>query len=217
MLVVPQAENWRRIPSHTYEPSLSWLTLYKGTNIVTGRWKCFLRCLASYAFVPPTVFTGVVCPCLPDGDKLSQLFTNSLSSSLHSPPLQDHSLFKQYATKLNVSHMFQMLQKSPHSTYLAQKRGWEEGRGHATLFSFQRSLAARLIKPGFHKKVGSFGAGAESWCVSERKAAGRILSASSHWFSRVGVNQTQPPELTPKLPQLSSLCMSPLLQIPDSF
>ena len=90
----------------------------------------------------------VVCSCLGDGNKLRQLFTNLLSSSPFSP-LQEHSLFKQCATKLNVSHMFEMPpQKSPPSPYLAKK-----GKGHATLFSFQPS-PARLIKPGFHKKLG---------------------------------------------------------------
>ena len=33
----------------------------------------------------------------------------------------------------------------------------------------------RLINAEFHKKIGSFGAGGSSWCVSERKAAGRIF------------------------------------------
>ena len=154
MVVVTQAKNWRRIPSHTYKPSLSWLTFYKGTDIVTCRWKCFSRCVASYVFVPPTVFTGVVCPCLPDGNKLRQLFTNSLSSSPFSPLLQDRSLkFKQYATKLNVSHMFQMPQKSPPSPYLTQKGVEEKAGGTRHCFHFNGRSHAWLSR-GFTKKLG---------------------------------------------------------------
>ena len=54
----------------------------------------------------------------------------------------------------------------------------------------------RMINAEFHKKNWEFWRRGSSWCVSERKAAGWILSASSHWFSRVGVNQTQPLQCT---------------------
>ena len=147
--------------------------------------------LASFLLVPTTVLTRVVWPCLGDGNKLRQLFTNLLSSSLFSP-LQDHSLFEQYMPQNWMCHI---CWKCPPEKPSFPLFGWKGERGHATLFSFQPS-PARLIKPGFHKKNWEFWRRGSSWCVSERKAAGWILSASSHWFSRVGVNQTQPLQCT---------------------
>ena len=141
-------------------------------------------------------------PCLADGNKVRQVFTNLLSSSPFSP-LQDYLAC---SSPMNVSHMSPMLQKSPLCLIWLQR---VEKARHATLFSFQPS-PARLIKPGFTKNW-EFWRRGSSWCVSERKAAGRILSASSHWFSRVCVNQTEP-LLAQKLPQSSGLC--PLLRVP---
>ena len=64
----------------------------------------------------------VVGPCLADGNKVRQVFTNLLSSSLFSP-LQDHSLFEQYATKLNVSHMLEMPPRKALLPLIWLKRG----------------------------------------------------------------------------------------------
>ena len=88
----------------------------------------------------------MVCPCLADGNKVRQVFTNLLSSSPFSP-LQDYLAC---SSPMNVSHMSPMLQKSPLCLIWLQR---VEKARHATLFSFQPS-PARLIKPGFHKKLG---------------------------------------------------------------
>ena len=102
--------------------------------------------LASFLLVPTTVLTRVVWPCLGDGNKLRQLFTNLLSSSLFSP-LQDHSLFEQYMPQNWMCHI---CWKCPPEKPSFPLFGWKRGKGHATLFSFQPS-PARLIKPGFTK------------------------------------------------------------------
>ena len=47
-------------------------------------------------------------------------------------------------------------------------------RARDTVF-ISTAVLFRLINAEFHKKIGSFGAGGSSWCVSERKAAGRIF------------------------------------------
>ena len=70
----------------------------------------------------------------------------------------------------------------------------------------------RLINAEFHKKkLGVLAPGAAPDVYLKEKPRGGFLSASSHWFSRVGVNQTLP-LLTLKLPQPFSLCPILLIQ-----
>ena len=143
--------------------------------------------MASYLFVPPG-WSALVWPMVINWGSYSQTYFLVLRCLLFKSIACSSSIYA--ATKLNVWHMSQM----PPRKALLPLIWLKKGKGHATLFSFQPS-PARLIKPGFTKKLGVLAPDVnlkENWCVSERKAAGRILSASSHWFSRVGVNQTQP-------------------------
>ena len=103
---------------------------------------------------------------------------------------------------------FQLFSNNPHVPLF----GWVDytcGKGKRardTVF-ISTVVLFRLINTEFHKKIGSFGAGAAPDVYLKEKPRGGFLSASSHWFSRVGVNQTLPlPLLTPKLPQPFSLC-----------
>ena len=88
----------------------------------------------------------------------------------------------------------------------------EKGKWHATLFSFQRSCSYAWLTLSFtKKKMGVLAPGAAPDVYLKEKPRGGFLSASSHWFSRVGVNQTLP-LLTLKLPQPFSLCPILLIQ-----
>ena len=73
-------------------------------------------------------FHWVVCPCLADGNKVRQVFTNLLSSSPFSP-LQDYLVC---SSPMNVSHMSPMLQKSPLCLIWPPKGG--EGKARDTVF-----------------------------------------------------------------------------------
>ena len=119
------------------------LTLAKGNKHCDLKTKTFLDMCGKLSFCCDT---WVVCPCLADGNKLRQLFTNLLSSSPFSP-LQEHCLFKQYVPQ---NWICDICPKCPPRKALLPLIWLKKGKGHATLFSFQPS-PARLIKPGFTK------------------------------------------------------------------
>ena len=101
--------------------------------------------------------TWVVCPCLADGNKLRQLFTNLLSSSPFSPL---YSLFKKYVPQ---NWMCDICPKCPPEKPSFPLFGWKRGKGTRHCFHFNRRRHAWLSRVS--QKIGSFGAR----CESERK------------------------------------------------
>ena len=116
-------------------------------------------------------------PCLADGNKVRQVFTNLLSSSPFSP-LQDYLVC---SSPMNVSHMSPMLQKSPLCLIWLQR---VEKARHATLFSFQPS-PARLIKPGFHKKLGVLAPEQLLMCIWKKSRGEDFIGVKSLIFESV--------------------------------
>ena len=70
-----------------------------------------------------------------------------------------------------------MLQKSPLCLIWPPKGG--EGKARDTVF-ISTVVLFRLINAEFHKKIGSFGAGAAPDVYLKEKPRGGFLSASSH-------------------------------------
>ena len=117
----------------------------------------------------------VVCPCLADGNKVRQVFTNLLSSSPFSP-LQDY-LACSSPTPQNWTCPIcpQCSRKAPFGLQRVEKAR------HATLFSFQPS-PARLIKPGFHKKLGVLAPGQLLMCIWKKSRGEDFIGVKSLIF-----------------------------------
>ena len=177
-------------------------------NTFGERW-C-LKCFTTLYLWHCLLLSGVVWPCLADGNKLRQLFTNLLSSSLQFSSSRSKSIQAEchkIASKRPVCTNFNCSRIALLCPYLRSRLHMcGRKRARDTVF-ISTVVLFRLINAEFHKKIGSFGAGAAPDVYLKEKPRGGFLSASSHWFSRVGVNQTLPlPLLTLKLPQPFSLC-----------
>ena len=124
----------------------------------------------------------MVWPCLADGNKLRQLFTNLLSSSLQFSSSRSKSIQAEchkITSKRRVCASFNCSRIALLCPYLDEKITCGGKRARDTVF-ISTVVLLRLINAEFHKKIGSFGAGAAPDVYLKEKPRGGFLSASSH-------------------------------------